>query len=113
MSNDLSEQEKMLEKIVMTRLVRLSAIVYGIVFGLVMGSGMLVATLWLVIRGGPVVGPNLALLGQFFLGYTVTYWGSLVGFIYGFITGFIIGFSIATIYNWIISRLPNGQRKPV
>jgi hypothetical protein len=51
-----------------------------------------------------VVGPNLGLLGQFFLGYTVTYAGSIVGFGYGFITGFIIGFSIATVYNWIISR---------
>lgn len=107
MSKDLDEQEKNLERIVMTRLVRLSAIVYGVVLGLVLGSGILVATLWLVIRGGPVVGPNLALLGQFFVGYTVTYWGSVVGFIYGFITGFVIGFSIATIYNWIVNRLAN------
>lgn len=107
MSKDLDEQEKNLERIVMTRLVRLSAIVYGVVLGLVLGSGILVATLWLVIRGGPVVGPNLALLGQFFVGYTVTYWGSVVGFVYGFITGFVIGFSIATIYNWIVNRLAN------
>jgi hypothetical protein len=104
MSEELTEQEKELEKIVMTRLVRLSATIYGIVFGLVLGLGIFLATLWLVIRGGPVVGPNMALLGQFFLGYTVTYAGSIVGFVYGFITGFVIGFSIATIYNWIISR---------
>ena len=104
MSEDLTEQEKSLEKIVMSRLVRLSATIHGIVFGLVLGLGIFVATLWLVIRGGPVVGPNLALLGQFFIGYTVTYWGSVVGLMYGFITGFILGFSIATIYNWIISR---------
>lgn len=105
MTKDLSEQEKNLEKIVMTRLVRLSAIVYGVVFGLVLGSGVLIATLWLVIRGGPVVGPNLSLLGQFFLGYTVTYWGSVIGFAYGFVTGFAIGYSIASIYNWIVNRL--------
>jgi hypothetical protein len=104
MSEELTEQEKELEKIVMTRLVRLSATIYGIVFGLVLGLGIFLATLWLVIRGGPVVGPNMALLGQFFLGYTVTYAGSIVGFVYGFITGFVIGFSIATIYNWIVSR---------
>ena len=104
MSEDLTEQEKMLEKIVMTRLVRLSATIYGIVFGLLLGVGILIATLWLVVRGGPVVGPNLALLGQFFIGYTVTYWGSVVGFVYGFIAGFIAGFSIATIYNWIVDR---------
>ena len=104
MTKELSEQEKNLEKIVMTKLVRLSATVYGVVFGLTLGIGILVATLWLVVRGGPVVGPNLALLGQFFRGYTVTYVGSLVGFTYGFVTGFVIGFSIATIYNWIVER---------
>jgi hypothetical protein len=105
MSEPLTDQEKALEKIVMTRLARLSATIYGIVFGLVLGVVIFLATLWLVIRGGPVVGPNLSLLGQFYLGYTVTYWGSLVGFVYGFITGFTIGFSIATIYNWIIGLL--------
>jgi tetrahydromethanopterin S-methyltransferase subunit G len=105
MSEQLTEQEKALEKIVMTRLARLSATIYGIVFGLVLGIVIFFATLWLVIRGGPVVGPNLSLLGQFFIGYTVTYMGSLIGFVYGFVAGFIIGFSIATIYNWIIGRL--------
>lgn len=113
MSEDLTEQEKALEKIVMTRLVRLSATVYGIVFGLVLGFGILIATLWLVVRGGAVVGPNLALLGQFYVGYTVTYLGSVIGFVYGFITGFITGFSIATIYNWIISRLETDHRERV
>ncbi|MCC6500683.1 MAG: hypothetical protein IT313_10495 [Anaerolineales bacterium] len=106
MTENLTEQEKALEKIVMTRLVRLSAAVYGIVFGLMLGAGILIATLLLVIRGGSVVGPNLALLGQFFIGYTVTYTGSLIGFAYGFLTGFIIGYSIATVYNWIIDRRP-------
>ena len=104
MSEELTEEEKKLEQIVMTRLVRLSATIYGLVFGLVLGIGLFVATLWLVIRGGPVVGPNLALLGQYYLGYTVTYVGSVVGFVYGFVTGFIIGFSIASIYNWIVNR---------
>lgn len=111
MSENLTEQEKALEKIVMIRLARLSAAIYGIVFGLVLGSIIFVATLWLVIRGGPVVGPNLSLLGQFFLGYSVTFWGSLIGLVYGFITGFLIGFSIATIYNWIIDRLSARHRE--
>jgi hypothetical protein len=111
MSENLTEREKALEKIVMTRLARLSATIYGIVFGLLLGFGIFIATLWLVIRGGSVVGPNLALLGQFYLGYTVTYWGSVIGFLYGFITGFLLGFSIASIYNWIISRPEKNHRQ--
>ncbi len=91
-----------LEKIVLTRLIRLNAIVSGIVTGLISGGILFIATIWLVIKGGEVVGPHLALLGQFFAGYRVTYFGSVVGFFYGFITGFIIGFTVAILYNWLL-----------
>ena len=102
-NNHLTEEEvKALEDLVLTRLVRLNAMILGIVFGLVFGLGLFLVTIWLVIKGGPVVGPNLALLGEFYIGYDVTPIGSLVGLLYGFITGFIIGFAIASIYNWII-----------
>jgi hypothetical protein len=104
-SSRMTEDEvKALEALVLTRLARLNATILGIVLGLVFGLGLLIATLWLVVKGGPVVGPNLALLGEFFIGYSVTPLGSLVGFFYGFLTGFIIGFSIAAIYNWIVGR---------
>ena len=91
-----------LEKIVLTRLVRLNAIVSGIVTGFIAGLILFIATLWLVIKGGEVVGPHLALLGQFFIGYRVTFWGSFVGLFYGFISGFISGFSVAFLYNWLL-----------
>jgi tetrahydromethanopterin S-methyltransferase subunit G len=100
-SEVLTNKEKSLEDIVLTRLMRLNAIVYGLVFGIIFGLVIFIATIWLVIKGGPVVGPNLALLNQFFIGYQVTWFGSIIGFVYGFITGFLIGFIIATIYNKI------------
>lgn len=102
MTQKLSKEEKQLEEVVLSRLMRLNATINGIVFGLVFGSIIFIATIWLVLKGGPVVGPNLALLGQFFIGYDVTFVGSLVGFLYGFVTGFIFGFFIATVYNWIV-----------
>ena len=95
----LSKKEKPLEEVVLSRLMRLNAIVYGLVFGIIFGLIIFVATIWLVIKGGPVVGPNLSLLNQFFIGYKVTFLGSLIGFAYGFVTGFLIGFIIAFIYN--------------
>jgi tetrahydromethanopterin S-methyltransferase subunit G len=101
----LTEEEvKSLEDLVFNRLARLNATILGIVFGLVFGLGLFIITIWLVIKGGPVVGPNLALLGQFYIGYDVTFIGSLVGLFYGFLTGFAIGFAIASIYNWIVNR---------
>ena len=54
------------------------------------GLGVFVATNWLISEGGPVVGPHLALLGQFFIGYRVTFVGSLVGFLWAFAVGFLV-----------------------
>jgi hypothetical protein len=91
--------DKELEQIVLLRVMRLNAMVHGVVAGLLVGLGIFIATNWLVIKGGETVGPHLALLGQFFIGYRVTFVGSLIGFGYGFITGFLIGSFIAAMYN--------------
>ncbi len=104
----VSEQE--LERLVLTRVMRLNATIQGIVLGLVLGGIILVATLWLVIKGGPVVGPHLGLLGQFFIGYEVTLPGSVIGFLYGFAVGFVIGFLVAKLYNWLADLREYGAR---
>jgi hypothetical protein len=102
MSDSFTNEEKALEEVVLTRLMRLNAAVYGVVFGILAGLMFFIATIWLVIKGGPVVGPNLALLNQFLIGYRVTVGGAFIGLLYGFIIGFIIGFAIATLYNWVL-----------
>ena len=91
-----------LEEVVLTRLLRLNATVHGLVTGLVAGLGLFIATNWLILKGGEVVGPHLALLGQFFIGYRVTFVGSVIGFAYAFICGFVGGYAIARIYNWLV-----------
>jgi hypothetical protein len=73
--------------------------VQGVVAGLLVGLGIFIATNWLVIKGGETIGPHLALLGQFFLGYRVSFAGSLIGFGYGFMSGFGIGYFVAAVYN--------------
>lgn len=93
-----------IEDVVLTRLLRLNARVHGLVAGLVLGLVIFVATNWLVLKGGPVVGPHLALLGQFFPGYRVTFAGSLIGLVYGFVTGFVAGYAVARLYNWLVDR---------
>jgi hypothetical protein len=100
----MAMDEQDLEKVVLVRLLRLNAKVQGVVTGIVFGLAIFLATNWLILRGGDVVGPHLALLGQFFIGYRVTFVGSLVGFAYGFATGFCIGYGITSIYNYILGR---------
>jgi hypothetical protein len=60
-------------------------------------------TSWLLIKGGPQVGVHLQLLGQYFVGYSVTWQGSLVGLFYGALVGGVVGWSIGTLYNAIVA----------
>lgn len=100
-----------LERLLVTRMVRFNATVQGIVTGLVLGLVVFVATLWLVIKGGAVVGPHLALLGQYFIGYRVTVPGSFIGFAWGFVVGFALGFFVTAMYNRLADlRQPAARR---
>ena len=97
----MTNDENDLEKVVLTRLLRLNATVQGFVTGTIAGLVVFIATNWLVLKGGYIVGPHLSLLNQFFIGYEVTFVGSLIGFAYGFGCGFIGGYLVARMYNWI------------
>jgi len=100
-----------IEKIVLTRLLRLNARVQGVVTGIICGLALFIATNWLVLKGGDTVGPHLGLLGQFFIGYRVTFAGSFVGFAYGFFIGFVIGYFVALIYNRFLDFRENKDSK--
>jgi protoporphyrinogen oxidase len=78
---------------------KLDRVAFGTALGAVSGGALFLATLWLVLKGGQVVGLNLRLLGQYFPGYRVTLLGSLFGLAYGFATGFISGWLFAFLRN--------------
>jgi hypothetical protein len=80
---------------------RVDRVALGLAAGVVGGVGLFVATLALLLKGGPVSGPTLELLGQYFPGYSVTALGSLTGLFYGFISGFAVGWLLATLRNAI------------
>ena len=89
------------ESLIKVRMLRLNAAIYGIATGITFGLGLFVATNWLVLEGGPVVGPHLALLGEFLIGYHVSFVGSLIGLAYGLVLGFVFGYVVALTYNWL------------
>jgi hypothetical protein len=80
-------------------LARINGRAWGVAMGMVLGLGLSIATIFLVIKGGPVVGPHLGLLGIFLPGYSVTWHGAIFGFIYAFFIGYAIGRLIGVIYN--------------
>lgn len=99
------------DRILRQAIVRLNGSILGLVLGLVAAISIFLATNWLVLKGGDVVGPHLGLLGQFFLGYEVTFLGSLIGAAYGFVTGFLAGVVIGWIYNGVVFlRTPRDLR---
>jgi hypothetical protein len=90
--------EELLERAVL----RLNANILGIVLGIIAGLAIFVATNFLILKGGDVVGPHLGLLRAFFPYYSVTFFGSIIGFGWGLLTGYAAGFIIATIYNLVV-----------
>jgi len=86
---------------------RLRAGIMAIVCGLVAGSALMVATAWLVVRGGANVGQHLGLLRNYLPGYSVTWTGAMLGFVYGALVGGAAGWLTAWIYNRIV-----GLRNP-
>jgi hypothetical protein len=93
----VSEEERLARAVL-----RLNGTILGLVLGIISGLIIFVGTNWLVLKGGSVVGPHLALLGQYFIGYRVTFLGSFIGLAYGFVCGFAAGWILAWVYNVIV-----------
>ena len=90
--------------VIQSSVASLRASVMAVVFAMVGGVGLFVATAWLLLRGGPNVGETLSLLGNYYPGYTVTWGGSILGLFYGAITGGVIGYAVAFVYNRVAGR---------
>jgi len=93
------------EQAVRKALVRMNEQAWGIAFGLVLGLGLFTATVVLVTRVGQPVGPHLGMLRVYFPGYSVSYFGSLIGFVYCFVLGYAIGRTIVVVYNRLVEAL--------
>lgn len=96
---------------------QLNTKVVGLESGLIIGLSIFIATNWLLIKGGHIsssgerlVGPHLQFLSQFFIGYRVSFLGSIIGFGYGLALGVFSGSLIGWIYNKIVD-LRNEKRK--
>lgn len=90
------DEERLLRGIVV-----LNAKVVGLALGMIFGLIIFLATNWLVLKGGDDVGTHLELLSNYFIGYRVTFLGSVIGFAYAFALGTVCGGAIGWIYNRI------------
>ena len=92
------------QMIIRRAVVRMRARIMSIVFGMVGGLGVWVATAWLLIRGGTNVGGHLILLRNYMPGFTISWGGAFVGLFWGVVFGAVIGWVFAWIYNQVVER---------
>jgi len=74
---------------------------FGAALGLVWGSIVLLATIWVTYKGS---GEHLLLLARFYPGYGVGYGGAVVGAFWAFIHALATGWLIAWLYNRMAPR---------
>ena len=91
------------EKTVIQTFARMDTLALATAVGAVSGLFFFLLTLWLIMKGGDIVGPNLQLLGQYFIGYTVTLKGAFIAMGYGFVWGFVFGGLFGFFRNFCLS----------
>lgn len=69
----------------------------GMALGIVWGVAMLLGTWGLLLWGSP--GEQMLKLGNFYIGYSYSWGGAVIGMIWGFVYGFIAGVFIAWLYD--------------
>ena len=94
----MTDRTQLPERLGLTRRRRLTPTAQAAIGGLAAGLGLFVATNWVALMGGEVVRRLLVLLGQAFVGYSVSFVGSLMGLVYGFIFGFCATYWVVVFY---------------
>ncbi len=84
---------------------------FAVAVGSAAGLAILVSTFWLILTGVDSRDPNFNLLGQYFIGYTVSVKGAFIGLGYCFLWGFIFGWSYAYLRNLCISVYLNWVKR--
>jgi hypothetical protein len=70
----------------------------GVAVGAVLGTAVFAVTMIHMVRSPDEVYP-LVLLQQFFIGYSVSFSGALVGLVWGMWVGFVLGWTFAFLRN--------------
>ena len=69
----------------------------AIAFGLVLGISLFVITWWIILLEGP--SNTTTFIGKFYIGYSLTPTGSIIGLVWGLVDGAIGGAMFAWLYN--------------
>ena len=96
-------EESVTDDVIIKTFKRMDKLGLAVAIGAVSGLSIFLATLFLIIKGGDVVGPNLQILDQFFIGYSVSFKGAFIGMFYSFFWGFLFGWAFAYLRNLLLA----------
>lgn len=82
---------------------KLDPVSLGAALGIVSGTGLFAATVALILKGGPMVGQTLNLLGNYLPGFTVSWGGAFKGLLLAGAGGFVVGYVGAWLRNHAMS----------
>lgn len=92
------------ERIVRATFARLDILAIAASVGCLFAVLLWAATASLLLKGaaaGQEIGPHLALIANFFPGYSVTWAGSFIGLVYGFLVGGAAGGAVGVFWNLV------------
>jgi len=93
------EEKSLSEQVLIRTFARLDKLAFAIAAGTVAGLLMFLVTFLPFIRSSTMLIPYLQLLGQYFIGYTVSITGAFIAFGYSFLWGFFCGWLFACLRN--------------
>ncbi len=102
--------EPTLEELLRSTFARYDPIALGVAVGTVAALALALATGVLLLRGGETVGPNLSLLGNYFLGFTVSWPGLAIGAAEAGAFGFVFGAVLALLINLLVGAYETSCR---
>ena len=104
-----SVSETRIEPVVRYAFAPIHKLALGVACGLTAGALVAFATVMQILVGPPD-GMPLALLGQFFAGYRVSFTGAAIGFFWGGMVGFVAGWFLAFLKNLFTALWKFGLR---
>ena len=100
-----------IEDLLRSAFARYDPVALGTAVGTVGGASVFLATAVLLFEGGDSVGPTLSLLGNYLLGYDVSWGGAFLGLGEAAIGGYLLGYLIARAMNLLVGAYETSIRR--
>jgi protoporphyrinogen oxidase len=112
-STTVTAAAKSPDEVIAAAFAKLDPLALGAAVGAVTSLGLFLATITLLLKGGSRVGVTLSLVGQYLLGFEVTWSGAFTGLIEGGLVGFLLGYFLARLRNWGMAAYASLLRRRV